>query len=450
MRLEFRFTAVFDPLPFCGQRFLPGTAAACRKDADCDSCFRVLKSHFGREPFAYNNLSKYPDNITNTRKEVFTMTNELFLAIDPGFDSFKVVANGRTFKFPSNVIETDERKMADYNLRDDFMLYKDSYGATYRVGQYARELVYQNKDIKERSREQEEFYTEQRFTSGDFQVSLRSAIALALKSEGLPSHYDGTIYVIVALPHSCRTRYTAAVIGAAAGKHSFTMRLGQDAEQDYQFNIDDKNVMTVSQTIASILGETSDDHGKINRDKFFYLSNGPTLVLDGGYYTMGIVEVSKGGSVDDTKTESDIRHAMRNVNSQVAREVRKVRSDIEHYQVEYLISQNEGQIRYMQDGKAQIIDLNKIRAQKVRNVCTDFCRYLDEKYNNLLDVRYVLVTGGTGSVFYPYILEHLEQSGVLDKDHVLLASGELCGISNPIEFSIVVGAYKGLMGKLNK
>ena len=378
------------------------------------------------------------------------MANELFLAIDPGFDSFKVVANGKTFKFPSNVIETDERKMSDYNLREDFMLYKDCFGTTYRVGQYARELIFQNKDVKERSREVEEFYTEQRFTSGDFQVSLRAAIALALEKEGLPSHYDGTIYVMVALPHSCRARYTPAVVGATAGHHTFSMRLGQGYEKEYSFTIGDKNVMTVSQTIASILGETSDDHGKINRDKFFYLSNGPTLVLDGGYYTMGIVEVSKGGSVDDSKTESDVRHAMRNVNSQVAREVRKVRSDIEHYQVEYLLHQNDGVIRYMQDGKAQTLDLKSLREQKIRAVCGDFARYLDEKYNHLLDVRYVLVTGGTGAAFYPHLLAHFEKSGVMDREHILLASSSLCGIENPIEFSIVVGAYKGLMGKLKK
>lgn len=42
------------------------------------------------------------------------MPNKLFIAIDPGFDSTKVIANGKFFKFPFNAIETDERKMSDY------------------------------------------------------------------------------------------------------------------------------------------------------------------------------------------------------------------------------------------------------------------------------------------------------------------------------------------------
>ena len=63
---------------------------------------------------------------------------KLFIAVDPGFDSMKVVANGKAFKFPFNVIETDERKMNDYRLRDDFMLLQKCDGSTYRVVQYAR------------------------------------------------------------------------------------------------------------------------------------------------------------------------------------------------------------------------------------------------------------------------------------------------------------------------
>ena len=32
---------------------------------------------------------------------------QMFIAVDPGFDSMKVVANVIVFKFPFNVVETD-------------------------------------------------------------------------------------------------------------------------------------------------------------------------------------------------------------------------------------------------------------------------------------------------------------------------------------------------------
>ena len=103
----------------------------------------------------------------------------LLIAIDPGFDTMKVVANKQIFKFPFNVIETDERKMTDYRLRDDFILYQDDNGATYRVGQYAREMAFDNKS------NDASFYTEQRFISSEFQVSLNTAIAMAIERNGL-------------------------------------------------------------------------------------------------------------------------------------------------------------------------------------------------------------------------------------------------------------------------
>ena len=71
------------------------------------------------------------------------------------------------------------------------------------------------------------------------------------------------------------------------------MKIGKEEEEEYTFVIEEDNIFTVSQTVASILGETSDDEGNIDEDKFYYLSDGPTLVIDGGFYTIGEVAVLK-------------------------------------------------------------------------------------------------------------------------------------------------------------
>ena len=49
--------------------------------------------------------------------------SQLRIGVDVGFDHLKVIANGRAFKFPFNVVETDERKLTEYALRDDFLRY---------------------------------------------------------------------------------------------------------------------------------------------------------------------------------------------------------------------------------------------------------------------------------------------------------------------------------------
>lgn len=367
---------------------------------------------------------------------------DLYIAVDPGFDAMKVVANGVAFKFPFNVVETNERKMTDYRLRPDFMLLQDTKGTTYRVGQYARELVFDNKA------KVDDFYTEQRFISDEFRVGLNTAIALSIEKNNL---YNGqnelNIHIIVALPHACRSTYSSTIIGAAAGLHRFQLRCGNDTVKNYCYNIPEAQIHTISQTIAAILGETSDDNGDINEDKFYYLSNGPTLVLDGGYYTMGMVVVSRGGSVDDAKTESDTNHAMANVNQLVADAIKAKRQDISHYAVEYLLTKEDGgHIRYMEDGKAVTVDLKALREEKTSEVCADLIKYLNQKYNNLLDFKYVLVTGGTGATFYPHILAYYKDANLLDNEHLMLTTGTLEEKQHPIEYAIAIGAFKGLKG----
>lgn len=367
--------------------------------------------------------------------------SDLYIAVDPGFDAMKVVANGIPFKFPFNVVETDERKMTDYRLRPDFMLLQDEQGGTYRVGQYGRELVYDNKQ------QVDSFYTEDRFMSKEFKIGLYAAIALAIEKNGLfEDQKNLTIHIMIALPHSSRTVYAPTIIGAIAGVHMFSLRCGEGKSKKYRFTIREDKIYTVSQTIAAILGETSDDNGNIDEDKFFYLSNGPTLVLDIGYYTAGMVVVSRGGSVDDSKTESNTSFAMANVNQLIADELREKRPGISHYAVEYLLNKDDGTIRYMENGRAEKVDLHELREKNAEIICAKLIEYLNQKYDNLLDFQYCLVTGGTGATFYHQLLAYYSEKGLMDYQHLMLASSALEGSTHDICYAIVIGAYKGLKG----
>lgn len=378
------------------------------------------------------------------------MAKQLLISIDPGFDSMKVIANGQHFKFPFVARETDERQLSDYGDRQGFILYKDETGATWRVGQFARAILFGEKG-KQENDPMQGFYTEERFISAEFTAGLRSAIAKAITLSGLYDRQaDLDIRLIVALPHGVRTKYASTVIGLAAGEHSYYMTFNADAEKRFHFTIEESNIYTVSQTIAAILGETSDDRGYINQKKYHYLCNGPTLVIDGGYYTTGIVPVSRGGSVDDAHAESDVLHAMKNVNLAVAQEISEKRPDIKHYNVEYLLSQGEPTLRSLnrETGMVETTDLAAIRERKMRDICDDFIKYLDQKFDNLLDFRYILVTGGTGASFFNQMLKHYKKTGLMDDEHMLLTTPTLNGESLPIEFAITTGAYKGLCGKI--
>ena len=83
------------------------------------------------------------------------------------------------------------------------MLLERSDGSTYRVGQYAREQLYDNKQ------EINDFYTEQRFISAEFQVGLDTAIALAIEKNEL---YDSQANLEILCLHNHRSSHRSTQI----------------------------------------------------------------------------------------------------------------------------------------------------------------------------------------------------------------------------------------------
>jgi len=374
---------------------------------------------------------------------------KLFIGIDPGFDSYKVIANGKSFKFPASVLETDERNFSEYIVRDDFMLLKTEKGITYRIGQYAREKMHIDKDIDL----EKNFFGFERFGTPEFKVGIETAIALAIENAGLyDEHKDLDIYLIIAVPHVVKAMANDSdVLGLFLEPFNFSLILGKNEEKKYNFLIDQSRIKTVSQTIALMLGEVSSNEGRINESNADIITNGPTLMLDGGYYTVGMVQVSAGGSIDEKKAFSNTDYAMRNVNMKVCKEIEDRRPDIRHTSIEHLIEKQNGILKYMsKEGKAGTINLNQIRDEKIKETCSEFIDFLNQTYNYLQDFNYILVSGGTGTLFYPYILEYYTGSGLFDRDHVILAKARYKDDSYSDEFAIVAGAYKGLLGKFSQ
>lgn len=382
----------------------------------------------------------------------------LLISVDPGFDFLKVVINGTSFKLPFNVEKTDEKQFNNMKVDENFMLYRNGENETWRIGTYARDLIFQNKDVKELEVKMNEFYTEKRFVTEEFAIGVSSAIAKALFNYSQDENNDFSldnldeysIYLVVALPHAIREDYNGPVISSLEGEHSFELTIGTSSPIKFEYKLPSDQIITTSQTIAAIYNETADDEGNLDEEKNFYLSNGPTLVIDGGYYTMGLVPVSVGGSIDNSKTESDSLHAMKNVNIKVADEIKDKRPDAKHYTIEYLANKDDGKLKYLNktDGNKvvkQEIDIKGIKKEKVKEVCDEFIEHLNNKYNSLLDFNYVLVTGGTGNEYYPHLKKYyVDETQILDADRLILSKNKFNGKDYSVEFAIAIGAYKAL------
>ncbi|WP_147566653.1 hypothetical protein [Clostridium tyrobutyricum] len=390
------------------------------------------------------------------------MEKEIFITVDPGYDSIKLILESEkhtvSLKIPFNVEETDERKYNDTWVKDTFLVYRSKNLLTYRVGEYARELVFENKKNDSIKTRMPEFYSEKRFLNDDFIIGVRSAIAKALlKYESEVPEFEISnlseykMYLMLALPHATQDEFADPVANKFKGKNEFDIKIGKSEYVSISFKIDRENIYTVSQTIAAIIGQTSDDEGNLNQETLDLLLKGPTLVIDAGYYTTGLVVISDGGSVDNKLSESDTNHAMRNVNIKVSEAIKDKRPDIEFYVVEYLCNKNDGIVKFKNgENKTETFNIKEIKEEKIKELCAEFIEYLNSKYNNLLDFNYVVIDGGTGSQYFPILRKHyVEENETFKENQLILASSTINGQRLSIEYSIAVGAHKALKGKVS-
>lgn len=382
-------------------------------------------------------------------------TKELVISLDPGFDSMKVIVNGLEFKFPFNIVPISYDQTTDlFTVTEDYYVIQDVVSSKlYQVGQYAREKLYTNRKTDEDfAQEIESFYTDKRFVSPTFIYVIRTAINIAIskflaveenRDLNLEDIKEMNITIGIALPHTLREQYATTIKEIVAGTHVSKMTMGRLKEIQFEYTIPKENIFVFSQTLSAIIQETTNDEGTTNKQKYQKLSTfGPTLIIDAGYYTVGIMSVLK-GEVDSLTADSNTKYAMKNVNQRTAQDI----PTIKDYMVEHLCQQDDGMVRVFDKTLKKGVTYNvpQVRAAKLTEVCNELIDHLDEKFDYLQPIKHILVTGGTGAAYYDQIKnEYVTEREMFDAEDVMLIEPTLFGHKKSPEYGIAVGCYKGL------
>lgn len=378
---------------------------------------------------------------------------KLLIGVDPGFDSIKVVMENTFFKMPFNAVQVDADKIIQHRATDSLIVYKNLRGKTYLIGDYARQFIYEFKNREEMLKEMESFYTIERFTKPEFKVVVQTAIHLAIqKHMDETNEYDLGEYEIVvnvALPHRHVGDYRGVILDALAGEHQFDLKLGNGEYEKVSYSIKKKNIGTISQTLSALIAVTTDDDC-MESDEFEDILNGPSLVVDGGFYTVGLVDINEGVVLSNESTDSNTKYAMKNVYEKIEQSLKDKRAEIKSFNIEYLLKKNK-EIKYRdKDGGVTTLDLEDLKKDKIKEQVGEFIEFLNKKYNDLFDIKYLIVTGGTGASYYESLKSYYVGSGILAEDRVVLTKGTLSEREWDTEFAISVGAYKSAKVALHK
>lgn len=379
------------------------------------------------------------------------MGKRLVIAVDPGFDGCKIVINKRCYNIPFMVedITDDVDNFSLARFGNDFIRVEYD-NKTYLVGEYARKALLEKEQREKSKADLDMNFSINRFNTEKFKVGFKAFLGYALyrfcqedEKFELNNINDYDIFLGVALPHEYSDQvWDNSVRECAAGKYKFKLIVSNDKPIDIDFNIKVENCFHNSQTISALSSKILDDDGNSvddGKNIFDYL---PALIIDGGYLTLGIINLTKSGKM--VKSESNQTYAMHNINEMVANEIRSKKPDFMSYMVEEYVNSNEV-LRYKDtDNEFQKFDVVELKKKYTANMATQLFDYLNKQFDDLLDIKYILVAGGTGKAYYEVFKNLCDKRENL-KDNLYLADNGFNGEPCEPVFAVAIGLYKSIV-----
>lgn len=389
---------------------------------------------------------------------------QIVIAVDPGFDGSKIVVNKQVFNVPF-VVQDITADVQNYSLqrRGENFISCNFEGKTYIVGEVARTFILNKSQQEKRKASMEEFYTIGRFKTKLFEVGLNTFIAYALlKYSEYTQKNDETetflldeidnwdIHVGTALPHSYLDELIPEIKSLLMDKpHHFTMTVGSRENMEISFSL--KNVFFNSQLVCALLNALVDENGKETTistgskdiSVYDYL---PAVVIDAGYKTLADCLFGRDDSINGGQSDQD--YAMMNVNDRVAEIINEKKAGIYGYMIEEYCKNNEV-IRYI-DENDSIGEINVVKEKEkvLKEVSDKYVSHMLKKYDDLLDTKMILVAGGTGKAYFPYIKEFLKNQRPYLADTTVLSKCTFDGKEYGPVFAVAAGMYKDIIMQL--
>lgn len=381
---------------------------------------------------------------------------KLQLAIDPGYDQFKITLKFDNtvafFSFPSTIIRTNGSHEGLGKRAGNFYFYPGD-GRIYLFGEAAEnalrssDTVNANRDLLEINKSSE------RFQSIYFKFALEAAIAQCLylfqkSEEGEESGFsredleDYSITIGIALPHDALKDDRTTVLEYIRSKHEFKFQVAGDMSEPEECHYDFSKigVGANSQAVCAFLSFALSDNATTLEGVYHHL---PCVVYDAGYRTVGRFAIDT--NLDISRGESNTDFAMYNVYQLVASKVNEQISSrtFEPYRVQ----------KYLQDNMTvnadqKRIDLQPLYDESLKEVCQEAWNELNKNWKNALeDSRTFLLAGGTGDAYFKTFKREMATNyPYID---LILANKDFCGKKIEPIFAISVGLMKFLHLHIN-
>lgn len=385
------------------------------------------------------------------------------LAIDPGFSGCKMVVGNNDYHIllpvvPFCILDVTGHEEKYTVLSDKDILYKKD-GRSYLIGGIVKKALLTDTVMSSAKTDYENFTTNvSRFRTDLFRIALEACMAWALKNykDSYEAEFNKTIYdlnnfenvelrVGIALPHANINEYNEDVYKAVECRHVFTVNNG-GVEYPVEFTVKKGGSDVTSQTIMALLNETMNDFGEdVSAD--VKEETLPAVVIDAGYHTVGRALLTEALTIE--KDGSDTKYAMANVNESVSEELKKYNIIYSSATIDELYQRGRtlDGVVYNNGSREEVdVDIVALKDSMVEQNVNLMMDEFGKLYNDFNGIRKIIVAGGSGEIYYKYIIKYFETKGMKRAaSRCFLASGTLNGKAIEPIMTIAAGTYKNMI-----
>lgn len=343
-------------------------------------------------------VENYATGTEFIHRENLSLVSCWTVGIDFGFSGIKGFAPNKTFCFPNCAVPlTNEAYSSMLDSEDNDIYIRDGNGI-WAVGEKALGVISPENAMNYES----EMYDRNRYESPIFKTLVKVGLGIAIASNEIRQYRGEPIQIQTGLPPKYRELDTELLVEAIAGDYDFEMRIGSSPFQRYVFTIPEKNVHVMDQPTGSLFSViTANDGTHGPTDLSLFKAN--TVVFDPGFKTLDVYDMSAGLFKQSNTFDS---LGMYEIFKRTVEEVRRV------YHSNVTIP---GMQQALRRGYVTSFDRKHMRSEQVKfdeilykhtkQVCTEAIEKLNSITNYLQNHDFLIVTGGTGNVWYAQIAD---------------------------------------------
>lgn len=357
-----------------------------------------------------------------------SVEDKFLVGIDVGYSGCKIFSQNKVALFPCYAREIGgELIAASYDDTD--ILYQDAKTRKiWAVGETAIGMM----SSRETNDNSVSMYSRSRYEDPMFMVILRTGLAIGMMKNTYGDYHGKELFVETGLP-AAYMMDEYALKDAFCQKHEFAIKVGNGNWQKFEIELDEDHVFVTSQPKGTLYSSIINESGEFIEHSSRLLKS-RTLIFDAGFNTLDLVRNMNGVIDNNCISYDDL--GMKQVFIETTSAVeKKYHEHIEIPYMQYILKSGIVQGYDRKSRSTVEIDIAGILDEKNKEVCYRAVKKIRGMYNDLLDLDYLIVTGGTGEAWWHLIKDEFKGLRSL----TVLSGNENSEL--PFTFSNVRGYY---------